>query len=138
MKFLVFEYFSSISTESSLLKEGLPMLKLIAEGLHREKHEVSVIIADRLSNLFPDSIRIDKSRNFLSFLDETVKELSIDYVFPIAPDKELADIVFFCRKSCIKTFAAPTLSFSSNTVTSYPSFFNNSIILFGPISFIEL
>jgi len=110
MKFLVFEFLSSNKYDYRvpLLNEGISMLKLISEGLKRRGHEVFTMINSKLSVLVPNfnHIKIEKPMEFiefLQFLEKTVNDFNIDYVFPIAPDAELAEIISFCHSHEIKT-----------------------------------
>ncbi|OYT54852.1 MAG: hypothetical protein B6U72_01195 [Candidatus Altiarchaeales archaeon ex4484_2] len=94
MKFLVYEYFSSgglPDQKKSLLMEGLCMLNLIVDGLRREKHHVYSVIGE-LNNIGGDVVVLEKQMDPASFLMEKVDELGVDYVYPIAPDRELAVI----------------------------------------------
>ncbi|MEA1924824.1 MAG: ATP-grasp domain-containing protein, partial [Candidatus Altiarchaeota archaeon] len=74
--------------------EGLCMLKLIIDGLRREGHHVYSVMDD-LKNVpygGDDVLVPEKDMDPISFLMENVDELGVDYVYPIAPDRELGII----------------------------------------------
>ncbi len=111
MKFLVVEYLSSNPLtyyKPALLMEGVSMLKLIASGLEKEGHDVSILIDNEFTNLVSgyNLIKTDETQDYLSFLEETAHGYDFDYVFPIAPDRELGDIVSRLHSSGIKTLSS--------------------------------
>ncbi len=75
------------------------MLDLIVGGLRREGHHVYPVIGELNTTLYHggDVMVLGKEMDTTSFLLEKVDELGAEYVYPIAPDRELAVIASTLR-----------------------------------------
>jgi len=92
MRILTVEFASSgfMKPDREILVEGFSMLRLVSEGLGRAGNEVFTLLGEDARNLGEiNSKIISNSFNLIKIANE----INPDYVFPIAPDSELANIV---------------------------------------------
>ena len=91
MRILAVESASSgfMKHSEEILADGFSMLKLISEGLQRAGNEVFTMLGDDARAMGEIGSEIIPG----SDVGEVAKNLDVDYVFPIAPDAELAGLV---------------------------------------------
>ena len=91
MRILAVESASSgfMKHSEGLLAEGFSMLKLISEGLQRSGNDVFTMLGDDARAMGEIGSEIIPGGD----VGEVAKSLNVDYVFPIAPDAELAGLV---------------------------------------------
>ncbi len=91
MRILAVEFASSgfMKHSDGILAEGFSMLKLISEGLQRAGNEVFTMLGDDGRAMGEIGSEIVPGGD----VSEVAKKLDADYVFPIAPDAELASLV---------------------------------------------
>ena len=118
MRILAFEFAcggmggEEIDFPNSVLVEGFSMLKLIVDNLKNSGHEVITTLDSRVRvkpKINADSvIEIEPAAGdiLLEKLAMIVDSGRIDYVFPIAPDPELVEIVKFFRLRGVDVIAS--------------------------------
>ena len=91
MRILAVESASSgfMKHSEGLLAEGFSMLKLISEGLQRSGNDVFTMLSDDARAMGEIGSEIIPGGD----VGEVAKSLDVDYIFPIAPDAELAGLV---------------------------------------------
>ena len=91
MRILAVEFASSgfMLPEQEILAEGFSMLKLISEGLKRAGNDVFTMLGDDARAMGEIGSEIVPNGE----IGEVAAGLDVDYVFPIAPDAELAGLV---------------------------------------------
>lgn len=91
MRILAVESASSgfMKHSGGLLAEGFSMLRLISEGLQQAGNEVFTMLGDDARAMGEIGSEIVSNGE----VGEVAKSLDVDYVFPIAPDAELASLV---------------------------------------------
>jgi len=91
MRILAVEFASSgfMKHSQRILAEGFSMLRLISEGLQRAGNEVFTMLGDGARAMGEIGSEIIPGGD----VGEVAKSLDVDYVFPIAPDAELAGLV---------------------------------------------
>ncbi|PKP54534.1 MAG: hypothetical protein CVT90_00745 [Candidatus Altiarchaeales archaeon HGW-Altiarchaeales-3] len=139
MKILVFELACiTRSFESQITCEGFEMLNMITEGFSKANHEVTVILNSELDPKFiikcAEVVRIDNltSGDIDELCEKIIKiaeQKNTDYVFPIAPDHDLARIVKKLRKSGLTVIASENsaLDIAADKWKTYNLFKNRSI-----------
>jgi len=113
MRILTIEFASSgFMKEASeeILVEGFYMLRLVSNGLARAGNEVFTLLSKDAENLGKINSEIISDNE----LTRIANNLNVDYVFPIAPDSELAEIAevlnsegIRCISSDIEAIRAP-------------------------------